>query len=401
MQTRKKIVLALTLAFGSQLASAAAIDLTSLGYVQYGDAQSYSLPIANYQFGEQTNNGTYTIQSSAGQISSLTVLGTGSSGQPVVTNFDGMDNAYATPSGIGGDTFWYPNEFTYQGTQGTVNFNGDNTWDVSLAALQTFLAGEDMVIFFNNNQLNAGETSLQSLAAWAKVWVTDATGAQIDDTFYFTNMGGSYNLVSLGGGGNFMGDVTAYTGAGTEPVHVDETMTDFVLSGGHICVAHNGDSSVTPIPVDCALTDAQAALLFGAGWTVSAPINHNLGADTAAYAILFPELNALLASLFGSGGDLSGYTLHADIRLGCELLTVQDPDPQGNDSPYGTTPTPYGNSFECGTYNGWGTELNNGYEQIFIATAIVPDQGVPEPGVLALLGIGLLGMFGLRRKHSA
>lgn len=386
------------LALGTQAASAAYLDLTGIGYVQYGDAISYSLPVANYQIGESPANGPYTVQSSPGQISSLTVVGTGSSGNPVVTNFDGMDNAYATPSGVNGETFWYPNPYTYQGTEGTVNNNGDYTWDVSLSALNTFLAGGDMIVYFNNNQIGADGAASESLAAWARVWVTDEAGNELGD-FYLTNDLGRYDLISQGGGGEFLGDPTTFTGTSQTPRHIDENQTDYVLSGGRICVAHDGDASVAPVPVACGTSAEDIESMFGPGWTLSSAIDHNLGADRVAYAILFPELNDLLAELFGTEGlDLSAYTMHADIRMGCDLREMIDPDPQGNASPYGSDP--YGESFDCGIYNGFGTGLNNGYEQIFIGSNLrqPPVVEVPEPRTLALLGMALLvaGFVGRR-----
>lgn len=394
---KHKLILA-ALAFGTSLgAGAADIDLTGLGFVQYGDAQSYSLPIANYQFGFNTNTGPYAIDSTPGQIQDLTVLGTGSEGVPVTTNTDGMDNAYSTPTGVSGETFFYPNLATYRGTEGTVANNLDTTWDTSLAALQTFLDGEQMVVFFNNNQTNSTDTSDQSLAAWARVWITDAAGNVVDgSTFEFTNMDGAYNLVSLGGGGQFLGDVTTYTATGDgpgDPSSFDlNGATDYVLSGGQLCVATGGILPV-PVPVPC----GSDPTLVG-GDTISSAINHNLGADHVAYAILFPELNALLEALFASGTDLTNYTLHADIRLGCEALNTV-PTTQGPPGfEYGTTPED--SWMECGIANGWGDALNNGYEQIFIGTAIVPE--VPEPGSLALVALGLISLgFIARRRHSA
>ena len=59
--------------------------------VQYGDAQSYALPLLGI-----------SVQSSPGQISDCPVIATGTDGNPTTTNVAGMDNAYETPSGTGG-----------------------------------------------------------------------------------------------------------------------------------------------------------------------------------------------------------------------------------------------------------------------------------------------------------
>lgn len=396
----KRTVIATALALGcvaAQSAGAATIDLTGLGYVRYGDALSYSMPIANYQHGDNTNNGPYAIDSTPGAIKDLVVVATGAEGAPVTTNTAGLDNAYSTPSGHNGDTYFYPNPLTSRGTTGTVANNGANTWDASLASLQSFLSGDQMVIFFNNNQINAGGTSLQSLAAWARVWVTDPNGTVLpNSTFEFTNDNHPYALVTQGGGGVFLGDPGGYAASGSgagNPDHVSATDTDFVLSGGALCVATGGSLTV-PVPVPCGSDPASVG-----GDTISSPINHNLGADHVAYAILFPELNALLSALFdqaldpNSVLDLTDYTLHADIRLGCNLLTAAG--------------APYGESFPepCDAVDGWGTGLNNGYEQIFIGTAQVPTPpppAVPEPGTLALLGAACLafGMMSRRRMKA-
>lgn len=346
------------------LAPAATLDLTGIGFVQYGDAQSYSLPIANLQVGAPNSPGSpYYVNSTPGAIKDLIVVATGASGGPVNTNFAGMDNAYPTPSGVSGSTFF---------STGTVadpapTFTGDRTvtWDAQLTSLQTFLSGESMVIFFNNNQINSGGASFQSLAAWAQITVTNAAGTIIGQ-FDFINRSTfaegpqPYNLVSQGGGGTFLGDVTTYTSpAGyNAPVSGDNSATDYVLSGGQICV--NTSLGPIPVPVPCGSPGA------------SAPINHNLGANQAVYAIIFPELDALLAALFASGADLTGFTLHADIRLGCEPGTPAE---------------------VCESLL-FGRNLNNGYEQIFIGTTTRVTI-VPEPDTIALLGLGLLGILGI------
>lgn len=345
------------------------VDLAGLQYVQYGDGQSYSLPSAVIDKCGGTQAGCqYYVQSSPGQIDQLAVLGTGANGNPVVTNFNGMDNAYETPNSSG-TIFWRPNVSTYQGTTGTVNSNGANTWDASLASLKAFLGGNQLVTFFNNNQTSSGGSSTQSLAAWAQISVTDAAGAVIG-VYDFTNNGEKYDLFTQGGGGTFMGDVTSYTSAGIgNPLAGTNAATDYVLSGGAICRTAGG------VPVPCGSPGALA------------PVNHNLGANEAAYAILFPELNAQLTGLFGSLSDavLAQYTLHVDVRLGCDpSITNVDGICTGN----GTT-IPYGRS------------LNNGFEQLFLGTAAVtPTTNVPEPGTLALVGVAIFGIAAARRRSA-
>jgi len=43
-------------------------------------------------------------------------------------------------------------------------------------------------------------------------------------------------------------------------------------------------------------------------------------------------------------------------------------------------------------------ELTNGYEQLFIDAT--PTNDIPEPTTMILLGSGLLGLFGLKRKKA-
>lgn len=325
---------------------AALVDLTGKGYVTYGDFNSYSLPIAGLD-----------VNSTPGQIQDFVVIATGSSGQGVNTNFAGMDNAYATPSGVSGSNYFSTGGETDPDQVADFTGDADATWDTSLAALETYLDGESMVFYFNNNNLNGANE--QSLAAWAQVTIYDNTGG-IVDIFDFTNDGGAYALVSEGGGGTFMGDPSDYTSDGSGPMVGNNDSTDYVLSGGPICVDTDG---AIPIPVSCGTEAADEG-----------PINHNLGADEAAYAIVSPELNALLEGLFGSGSDLSDYTMSVDLRLGCDPAFGMADD-----------------EICTGAESGFGKNINNGYEQLFIATAVLDEpMDIPEPGVLFLLGSGLL-----------
>jgi len=356
--------------------SSHAFSLDGKGWVQYGDAQSYSLPVLAIQDGCTNPGCSFFVQSGPGQIKGLTVLGTGAGGKDVVTNFSGMDNAYATPNGTNSAPYWSPSAATYQGTQGTVNNNGANTWDTSLAALKSYLAGESMIFFFNNNQTSSGGAYDQSLAAWAQISIKNVQG-QVVGVYDLTNrgttagQGGAYKTVAEGGGGTLLGNVANYTSNGTGPVTGDRNHTDYVLSGGQLCLDGSGQ-----VLVDCKTPGA------------SAPINHNLGANQAVYALLFPELNTQLKGLFSSlsGSDLANYTMSVDVRLGC------DPNTLGGAN---------GPICQGSLADGYGRNLNSGYEQIFISTQRdITITQVPEPAVISLVGLGLFAAGWTRRQRN-
>ena len=379
---------------GAGVAQAALIDLTGIGFVQYGDGLSYSMPLAQYQTdgnSSPTPGDEFYIDSSPGQIQDLVVLATGAAGGPVNTNFPGMNDAFPMPSGVSGENFFRTGGLNFGGniypapdpgsTAPPPNSDFGDTWDTSLAALAGFLANDDLVFFFNNSQTDVTQAE-QSLAAWAQLWVTDDVGNTVDpdaagpETGYydFTNDDSPYALISEGGGGTILGDPTTYTnttGRGG-PTGNTDAATDYVLSGGELCVNGLG------LLVSCASADV-----------VEGPISHNLGANNAAYAVVFPELNALLGSLFSNAAlDLTQYTLHVDMRFGCDpTLFGTDPDDPLCDG------------------GAWGKNLNGDYEQFFMGTLITPGgpgpgPSVPAPGALALFVAGLLGLGAARRCRA-
>jgi PEP-CTERM motif-containing protein len=339
------------------------IHHTSLPYVQYGDGQSYSLAISQALTGCTGPGCGYYVGSSPGQIQDLVVIATGANGTNLNTNFAGMDNAYATPSGQNGSAFFQTGGVVSPDPGQIAPFTGDkaNTWDATLSSLKTFFAGQTPVFFFNNNQTNSGAATNQNLAAWAQLTITNNVGTVIG-TYDFTNVGGAYALFTEGGGGVLNGNVGSYTSTGAGPTgNASGSPTDYVLSGGQLC------ATATNIPVSCSSPSATQTF------------NENLGANEVAYAIIFPELNAQLANLFGSLTDaqLADYTFHLDLRLGCD-------------------PTLFTTDAACVSKS-----LNNGYEQLFLGRLESTVVGVPEPAAFLLFGSGLLGLAGWRKRKKS
>ncbi|WP_448568111.1 hypothetical protein [Thalassotalea ganghwensis] len=351
-------------------ANAGVIDLSGVGYVQYGDAQSYSLPIAQIQDGCTGPGCDFHVASTPGHIQDLIVVATGSSGTGVTTNIAGMDDAYATPSGESGSNFFSTGTVLDPNSANEFFGDSDNTWDTTLSALLGFLNGDDMVFMFNNNNLNGG--NLQSLAAWMRITVSDDNGGVVG-VYDLTNNNSAYNLVTQDGGGTFMGDVTSYTSDNSEPDGNTNTNTDYVLSGGPICL--NTVAELIPVPVAC---DGSGPYPVTDG-----PINHNLGSDEVAYAVLFPELNDQLYQLANTLTlqELTNYTLNIDLRLGCDpdlfLKTADD-------------------EICSGALHGYGKNINNGFEQLFIATNTRQGTDIPEPPLTILFATAVLAM--LRKK---
>ena len=337
-RTLQQIAIAAALGIGvAGHAQAMPLDLSGLTYVTYGDANSYALQVSGVIAGSTGPGSPYYVDSTAGQIKDLIVVATGASGGPVNTNLPGMDNALSTPSGVSGSNF----------------FSG--IWNSTLTAFTGFLAGNNPLFFFNNNQVSSGDATNQNVAVWAQVSLT-GTG-QTTRFFDFTNHNSRYALFTEGGGGVFMGDVTAYSSSGAGPIAGTNAATDYVLSGGPICL------TVTNVPVSC--SNPLAA---------KGPINNNLGANQAAYAINAPELNAFLDAW--ELGQLPGYTdIHINLRYGCDPL-----------------------SGSAGAGNCIARDANNGYEQMFVGTSI--PARVPKPGMLWLAGMAAIGLYFAKRRKN-
>ncbi|MFZ2973991.1 MAG: PEP-CTERM sorting domain-containing protein [Ferribacterium limneticum] len=353
----KNALCAASLAFGAFAASApvsAALTLPNAGYYTYGNANSYSLPIlANYaDLASPIINGTgpgnpYYVNSTPGTIKDQVVIYTGASGSDVTTNAAGFDNAYGVPNG---KTQPYASIGQNLGVAnpgdkaGIVN-NTSSTWDANLLNLKGFLDGGQALFLFNNNDTNSD----QNLAAWAKLWLTDANNDVYGRYLYFSNTGSAY-----GSGGVPNGNATTYNPGDVTPSIGNLASTDMVLSGGSLCIGSNGDV-------------IHAGACAGGDPAGSKTINHNLGANQAAYAIDVPLLNSWLKDLFKLGdSDLDDYTLHMDLRLGCQ---------EGS-----------GGWSDCKDI-----AIDNGFEQLFLVSSN-SDFSVPEPSSLVLIALAFIGL---------
>ncbi|MCB1914124.1 MAG: PEP-CTERM sorting domain-containing protein [Rhodocyclaceae bacterium] len=345
-------IIAATLAAASA-PHAATVDLTGAGFVTYGDAQSYSLPANGLE-----------VMAGPGQIDIFTKLGLGANGQ-LGNNTPGMDDAYDTPQANPIDGFRMSAGNEPNGVEGS--WDREAWWDTTLSALDTSLdlTANSIVFFFANNE--TGGAGTDNLAAWARLELTRISDGASLGFFEFTNDQNHDGSSDYGppipgsDSGIPLGDVTAFTSLQQDPV-----LADFVQSGGEICTDING------FIVDCA------------GPGVENVFEHNLGGDRAAYALVLPELDALIAGLVDGGADLSDYALHVEYRLGC--------------GPEDAFPEVIG---QGGTICDPNYALNGGDEKVFLGTQLRDvTVGVPEPASLLLAATALLAVATVRRRRQ-
>ena len=288
----------------------------------YGDFYSYSLGILQYYYGAE-----YSVLSGPGQIKNDIVIYTGASGVHVNNNFFGMDNAYPTPSGT--YTAFSTGAVTDPAPTGE-SWDTDLTWDTTLSALDSYLGDDDLYFFFNHNEDNGGAN--QDLLAWGRVSIvdTDGTNGILEPLYFEFNNNQSGPLAY---------SVSSSPAAPHEPTLDSEGNIQYDSDGNPISI---GDYAYAP-----------GEYIIG-----STTINHNLGANQAAYAIFSPEINEGLAGWMDEGYD----AMQIDFRLAA---------------------------------------LSDGYEQLFIMK-LEDTTPIPEPATMLLLGSGLIGLgwFGRRKTKK-
>ncbi len=377
-QTKQLLLGALIACAFPVCSSAATIDLSTMGWVTYGDANSYALniPSPTYPAGAE-------VMAGPGQIDVFTKLGLNtqlSNGTP------NMDDAYDTPTA--NPIFGFRmNGNEPNGVQGT--WDRTAWWDSTLFALDSKLNlfKNSMVFFFANNETG----NSPDLAGWARVELTKTSTNTLLGRFDLTNDPTHQGLVGYGppptGGGVALGNPANYTSNGAAPV-----VSDFIDSGNDVCTTAGG--ALTP----CTIGGLPNPL-------VDKTYHENLGGDRAAYAIVFPELDAMIRNLVNGGADLNDYAMHVDYRLGVGPEAKSDGSTNPYDPQYGGFPITVdfdkqGDVKSITPYENYAT--NGGVEKVFIGTQLAPSNPVPEPGTMMLLGMGMLGLavYGKRRLNS-
>lgn len=341
--------------------------------LQFGDFSVYSLALLNFgATGSASNPGPgdpFYVKSSPGElgVDGYIVYGTGTNNNGVVTNVAGMDNSFSTPDGgiASFDTLTSGQEPKTAGLDAKndpeLGFPSDqlNYWNSTTEAIRSVLGADgQFVVYFNLNE--TGNNSLMGidLLAWGQVKLCTDTAGTDCKTFTLTAnvpLGVVDTTAPNATGNSALCDGTAATGCDNNVG--DPSDPRWVYVHGTICAMQTASGPDFLHFGPCTAADPAGAK----------DLNQNLGANQAAFGIYNAELSKLIM-------DSTSAYKYLSLRY---IFGQED----------------------------------NGYEQLFSgASRIVSNcpltdptcfpPTAPEPGTLALSGLALATLAGIKRRKN-